>query len=173
MQNPLVSDSKSALLESYKNDSSGHYWRIDSFIQIITHLLPGPVLGPRDTSMIITISAFKELKSEEKMTFTLLLCAMRRDNKDICKTGWTQRSPDEDGIIPLWVVQERHPCEATTCWIRKSEQCRGGTKEHPHRRNVWENARTGSSWCIQGVLGAPRYPGRKIERQDLAGTSLR
>lgn len=55
---------------------------------MITHLLPGPVLGPRDTSMTVIISALKELKSEEEMTFKLLLCAMRRDNiKIFAKLG--------------------------------------------------------------------------------------
>lgn len=50
--------------------------------------MPGPVLGPRDTSMTIIIPALKELMPEEEMTFKLLLCAMRRDNiKIFAKPG--------------------------------------------------------------------------------------
>lgn len=42
--------------------------------------MPGSVLGPRDTSMTIIISAIKELQSKEEMTLTLQPCTMRRDN---------------------------------------------------------------------------------------------
>lgn len=69
---------------------------------VLIHLLPGPVIGPEDTSIVIIISALWELKSGEEMTFKVTaVCCEKVLCKDISKTGGVRSRPDEDGTVPL------------------------------------------------------------------------
>lgn len=73
-------------MASFPLQTNDYRWAllVDSFIcsnifLVITHLLPGPVLGPGDTSTVIIISALKEHKSGEEMIFKSLLYVVRRE----------------------------------------------------------------------------------------------
>lgn len=77
---------------------------VDSFIcsnifLVITHFLPGSVLGPGDTRMVIIISALKEHKSGEEMIFKPLLYVVGRDAiKIFAKLGEVRRAQMSLGL---------------------------------------------------------------------------
>lgn len=92
----------------------------------------------------------------------------------ICEQGQTKiyaklGRPEEKRTICLWVGQERHHQGATSCWMRWTVQGRESMKEHPCGRNCLCKVRTGSSWCIKGILSMLTCSGMRRERKGLVG----